>query len=277
MTFSGHNANLQEHMSANNAQMNAQNKFLSYSGGLVSAPLQPTRPMPYSPQPTASGLGLGYATVNNYQKGRLYFSNPTQSGALTQNSQNNNYYANGFGGYKGFQSQKDAEALAMAKASSLGLYEPSIINPYPNGNMYSLGNTDNRAEFLSQSKNSIYFPNSNSYQFNHLNTAQPGVMQVMPTPDLYPGTYSRPGYNPTPLHVGSNWDTSKATANSSECWCLFVKYLNIPNKTVIFNRDQKRILSSNAFFCVYYYSGFRELISMAILLSERGYLRSGPI
>lgn len=201
-------------MSAN-AQTNSQTQFLSYSSGLVSAPLQPTRPMPYSLQQTASGIGAGYAKENSYQKGRHYSSNPSsgQAGAVSQNT---NFYTNDLVGYNGYQSQKDAEALAMATASSSGLYHPSTINSYSNRNIYSLGNSDNRAHLLKQSENSIYYPNSNSYQYTPLITAQPSVMQVLPAPGVYPSTYSRPGYNPTLLHLGSNWDASKASANFSE-------------------------------------------------------------
>lgn len=193
-------------MSAN-AQTNAQTKFLSYSGSLVSAPLQPTRPIPYSPQQTASGSGAGFVNFNSYQKGRLYTSNPAsaQVGAL---SQTNDLYTNGFGGYKGYQTQKDTEASAMATASSSRLYQPSIINNYPNGNIYSMANSGNRADLLAP-KSSIYFPNSNSYQYSPLNNGHPSVMQVLPTPDVNPSIHSRPAYTPTPLHTGSKWDTSK--------------------------------------------------------------------
>lgn len=181
---------------------------------MVSAPLQPTRPLSYSPQQTASGLG-GYANANSYQKEQIYSSNPAsaQAGGLSQNT---NFYTNGLGGYNAYQSQKDAEALAMATATNSGLYQPSVVNSYPTGNIYSLGNSGNRADLLAQSKNTIYFPNSNTYQYTPLNTAHPNVMQVLPTPDVYPSTYSRPGYNPTPLHMGSNWDTSKQNSNLSK-------------------------------------------------------------
>ncbi|XP_026331607.1 uncharacterized protein LOC113238960 isoform X2 [Hyposmocoma kahamanoa] len=205
-----HSANIEGKTSAN-TQANTQTQFLSYSGGLVSAPLQPTRPMPYSSLQTASGLGAGYANVNSYQKERLYSSNPAsaQTGAF---SQNNNFYTNGLDGYKGYQSRNE-EALAMATASSSGLYQPSMINSYPTENIYSLGNFGNRADLLTQSKNSIFFPNINTYKYTPPNTAHPSVMQVLPTQDVYPSMYSRPGYNPSPPHMGGNWDTFKSNAN----------------------------------------------------------------
>lgn len=208
---------MDENTLVNGQPTNAQTQFLSYSGGLVSAPLQPTRAVPYAPQQSANGLGTGYTNGNSYQKGRTYFSNiaPGQSGALPQKG----FYTNSLGGYRAFPSQPDTDAFAIATGSRSGLYPPSFMNSHVNGNMYSVGNSGNGGDYLAQTKHSIYFPNSNSYQYAPLNTAQPSVMQVLPTPDVYPTTYSRPGYNLPPL-MGSNWGTSKMKSELSES--LFV-------------------------------------------------------